>query len=63
MDEMLNLHEAARALRVSRMTVYRLVSAGTLAASRVGKQLRIAPQQLENYIKNNQICMRSGDDK
>ena len=62
MDGMLDLREAAAQLSVAVSTVRRLVISGTIEAMRVGRQLRIAPQQLENYIKNNQLSARRDDE-
>jgi excisionase family DNA binding protein len=42
--------EVASVLRVSNMTVYRLIKAGELAALRVGKSYRIREQELERYL-------------
>jgi len=58
MDGMLDLREAAAQLSVAVSTVRRLVIAGTIEAMRVGRQLRIKPQQLEKYINNNQLSVR-----
>ena len=46
----LTIAEVAASLRVSRMTVYRLVRAHTLAAIRVGKSYRITEQAVEEYL-------------
>jgi excisionase family DNA binding protein len=43
--------EVARLLRVSRMTVYRLVGDGHLRAYRVGRSLRIRPDDLTAYLE------------
>ena len=40
-------------LRVSRMTVYRLVHNETIPSIRVGRQFRIPHDELENYLKEN----------
>jgi excisionase family DNA binding protein len=40
---MLTVAEAARRLRVSRATVYKLVAAGRLAHARIGNQIRFLP--------------------
>jgi excisionase family DNA binding protein len=42
--------EVARQLRVSNMTVYRLISAGELPAVRVGKSYRIREDDLDAYL-------------
>ena len=42
--------EVARALRVSNMTVYRLVNSGQLDAVRVGRSYRIREGDLQRYL-------------
>jgi excisionase family DNA binding protein len=42
--------EVARQLRVSNMTVYRLINAGDLPAIRVGKSYRIREEDLDAYL-------------
>ena len=37
-------------LRVSTMTVYRLIKAGNLAASRVGKSYRVREDDVDRYL-------------
>ena len=43
---MLTVAEAARRLRVSRATVYKLVAEGRLAHVRIGNQIRFLPGSL-----------------
>lgn len=43
--------EVARQLRVSNMTVYRLINAGDLPAVRVGKSYRIRDTDLDAYLE------------
>jgi excisionase family DNA binding protein len=42
--------EVAQELRVSNMTVYRLISAGELPAVRVGKSYRIRDEDVDAYL-------------
>jgi excisionase family DNA binding protein len=42
--------EVARQLRVSNMTVYRLISAGELRAVRVGKSYRLREEDVDAYL-------------
>lgn len=42
--------EVAAALRVSTMTVYRLINAGELPAARIGRSFRIREQDLDVYL-------------
>lgn len=48
--ELMTPREVAEVMRVSTMTVYRLVKAGTLPAIRVGKHLRIRRNDLRTYL-------------
>lgn len=47
---LLTVGEVAEALRVSNMTVYRLVGSGQLAALRVGRSYRIREDDLDRYL-------------
>ena len=42
--------EVAEIMRVSTMTVYRLIKAGDLAAVRVGKSYRLAEDEVDRYL-------------
>jgi len=42
--------EVARQLRVSKMTVYRLISSGELPAVRIGKSYRIREEDVDAYL-------------
>ncbi len=42
--------EVAAQLRVSTMTVYRLIKAGQLAAVRVGKSYRVREDDVDRYL-------------
>ena len=42
--------EVARQLRVSNMTVYRLINAGELPAVRVGKSYRLREEDVDAYL-------------
>jgi excisionase family DNA binding protein len=46
----LTVAEVADLLRVSAMTVYRLIEAGDLRALRVGKSFRIDTDDLEQFL-------------
>lgn len=46
----LTVAEVADILRVSSMTVYRLIKAGDLAAVRVGKSYRLAEDEIDRYL-------------
>lgn len=46
----LTVAEVADVLRVSTMTVYRLIKAEQLPATRVGRSLRIRPEDVDAYL-------------
>ncbi len=46
----LTVTEVAASLRVSNMTVYRLINAGGLPAVRIGKSFRIRVDDLNRYL-------------
>ncbi|MDP9452051.1 MAG: helix-turn-helix domain-containing protein [Actinomycetota bacterium] len=46
----LTVAEVAATLRVSTMTVYRLIKSGDLAAVRVGKSYRLAADEVDRYL-------------
>ena len=48
--QLLTVREVAATLRVSTMTVYRLIKAGELRSTRVGKGYRIRPADLELFL-------------
>jgi excisionase family DNA binding protein len=53
---LLTVAEVADVLRVSNMTVYRLIKAGDLSALRVGKNYRIRQQELEDYLASGSVA-------
>jgi excisionase family DNA binding protein len=46
----LTVAEVASQLRVSTMTVYRLLKAGQLASVRVGKSYRVREEDVDRYL-------------
>jgi excisionase family DNA binding protein len=56
---LLTVREVADAMRVSTMTVYRLIRAGSLPAIRVGKHFRIREHDLDAYLEAQ--TFRGGD--
>ena len=48
---LLTPNEVAEALRVSSMTVYRLIKAGDLPAARIGKSFRIREDDVDAYLQ------------
>ena len=53
--ELLTPHEAARLLRVSQSTVYRLLARGSIPAARVGGQWRIDSADLARAFAGRQL--------
>lgn len=51
--EVLTIPQVAERLKVSRNTVYRLISAGEIPAVTVGSVQRIAESDLQKYIERN----------
>ena len=49
----LTVAEVARMMRVSKMTVYRLVHGGTLPAVRVGRSFRVPEQAVQEYLSHS----------
>jgi len=47
----LTVAEVAALMRVSRMTVYRLVHAGELASVRVGRSFRVPERAVHDYLR------------
>jgi excisionase family DNA binding protein len=47
---LLTVNEVADLLRVSRMTVYRLIKEGDMAALRVGRSYRLREDDVDSYL-------------
>jgi excisionase family DNA binding protein len=60
-DRLLTVVEVAALMRVSNMTVYRLIKSGHLAAIRVGKNYRIRESDVNLYLSDRAVRV-SGDD-
>ena len=54
-EGLLTVSEVAASMRVSNMTVYRLIKAGHLAAIRVGKNYRIRHRDVERYLADRAV--------
>lgn len=50
--QFLTVAEVAAMMRVSKMTVYRLVHAGELPAVRVGRSFRVPEAAVHGYLEN-----------
>lgn len=54
-EPLLTVGEVANLMRVSNMTVYRLIKAGQLAAIRVGKNYRIRRTDIDRYLTERSV--------
>ena len=50
--QFLTVAEVATMMRVSKMTVYRLVHGGELPAARVGRSFRVPKRAVEEYLRS-----------
>lgn len=55
MRDLLTVAEVAEMLRVSTMTVYRLIRTGQLPAVRVGRSYRVRRGDLESYLEEQTV--------
>lgn len=60
-DQLLTLQQVADRLQVSISTVRRLIDAGELRTVRIGRNLRVRPEDLRAYIDAN-VETRKGDE-
>ncbi|CAL9492009.1 Putative DNA-binding proteinA [Streptomyces sp. enrichment culture] len=51
----LTVAEVASVMRVSKMTVYRLVHSGHLPAIRVGRSFRVPEQAVHEYLRGSYV--------
>lgn len=51
----LTVAEVAAVMRVSKMTVYRLVHAGTLPAVQVGRSYRVPEKAVHDYLQQSYV--------
>ncbi|MEI8055949.1 MAG: helix-turn-helix domain-containing protein [Actinomycetes bacterium] len=51
----LTVAEVATLMRVSKMTVYRLVHGGELPAIRVGRSFRVPEQAVHDYLRDSYV--------
>jgi excisionase family DNA binding protein len=52
----LTVAEVASIMRVSKMTVYRLVHSGELEAIRVGRSFRVPEQAVNQYLRDSFVA-------
>lgn len=54
-DRLLTVREVAITMRVSNMTVYRLIKSGQLGAVRVGKNYRVRESDVDRYLNDRVV--------
>ncbi len=54
-DRLLTVNEVAESLRVSTMTVYRMLKSGQLPATRVGRSYRFRLSDVERYLEQGRV--------
>lgn len=54
-DRLLTVGEVAATMRVSNITVYRLIKGGQLGAIRVGKNYRIRESDVTRYLSDRSV--------
>lgn len=60
-EPLLTVGEVANLMRVSNMTVYRLIKAGQLGAIRVGKNYRIRRSDIDKYLSDRSVNFPGAD--
>jgi excisionase family DNA binding protein len=53
--QLLTVAEVASAMRVSTMTIYRLIKSGDLPAIRVGRSYRVRGVEVERYLATGSV--------
>lgn len=51
----LTVQETAAIMRVSKMTVYRLIKSGTLGSKRIGRSFRVKSESLKQYLADADV--------
>ena len=59
-EPLMTVGEVATLMRVSNMTVYRLIKAGQLSAIRVGKNYRIRRTDVDRYLTERAVNVEGG---
>ena len=60
-EPLLTVGEVAGLMRVSNMTVYRLIKSGQLGAIRVGKNYRIRESDVNRYLSDRAVTVQEHD--
>lgn len=61
-DDVMTIQEIAARLRVSRMTVYRLVKTGEMAGFQVGRSFRVYRKDYDAYVEEAKERLQGGTD-
>lgn len=52
-DDFMTVGEVAELLRVSKMTIYRMVHSGEMLSIRLGRSFRLPRRSVDNYIRSS----------
>ncbi len=52
---LLTVAEVAAIMRLSKMTVYRMVNSGTLPALKVGRSIRVPEHVVDEYLRGSYV--------
>ncbi len=58
--DVLTVDEVAKLLKLSKITIYRLIKTGEIPAYKVGASWRINKEDLENYIESKKKLRAKG---
>lgn len=59
MEDIYTLEEIAKALKVSKMTIYRYIKAGKLSAYKLWKEIRITKSDYELFLNQSKFITTS----
>ncbi|RMI09129.1 helix-turn-helix domain-containing protein [Cellulomonas triticagri] len=59
----LTVAEVAEVMRVSKMTVYRLLHSGEMPAVRVGRSFRVPQDALDHYLSTARLDLAADEDE
>ena len=55
--QLLTANDVAKRLNISRTKAFDLLNNGTIPAIRIGRNIRVEENDLENYISNNKMSV------
>ncbi len=59
-EKWLTPEDVAGELRVNKVTVYRMLEAGTIPGYRFGRLYRVRPEDLDAYIRDSRVNRSAG---